>query len=545
MPSPFNPGTTDFRQGDRVGRLLSADYQNALKKMANQQGQEYAGYEGNIPQDVVLTQLPIQIRIMDRTRLSDGTFQFDWNLVNVNDPTNTTFPIQNDASKYDSTVLGIYAFNLSNDPHVPIDGSCVVRAYYNDAGTQLIFNWQAAYFTLARATAAAAVNAALPWEEVSQVSNGTLDLFPGGLTGNTTVNQAFEANGQAVANQTVGILARGYSAGGVRVTVVETVAGIYATLVHCEQTIVIENATGGDFGLIIEGTPTGPIPFDGNATDVKTAIDAALIIARPTTLPTVTVTGAGTTGSPFLVIFSDYDQYEPMAADIRELKTTQKWIFIAPGTGNGTVSTVDYLRASITDNTFFPYYSGSVQFQPSGAAITIVPNSLWDIRNGRRLANGTLVLAHRAELLSFSTSVTRTSGNASTNETYQFLFSNASGNFTLTFHDNGSLGNETTDPIDVGASASTFNTTVLAGVPFLTYGNASLAQTASINSYNFTLNKPNANVTTWTINTANLSGRQLWMFEGLPTQSNVTVVTNVTCVGGSVTGTTTVIPVDN
>ncbi len=74
------------------------------------------------------------------------------------------------------------------------------------------------------------------------------------------------------------------------------------------EAIVISGATSGNFNLIFNGTQTGNIAFGATAVQVQAALNALGNIGNPVSpasspLPYVTVDGAGTSASPYVVTF--------------------------------------------------------------------------------------------------------------------------------------------------------------------------------------------------------------------------------------------------
>jgi len=398
MPSPFDTGTFPFRRGDRPGRLLDRDYQNALMRMAAQTGQHFAGFEGLIPPDYQLQDETLRIRILGRTTLADGTFQYAWQRVRVQDVTNSSLsnPLQMDDTNVDSTLQGIYAYCITNSPDVPYDGSAVVEAVYGGAGNFLFFTWPQREWAIGRATATVTAGNPIPWEELSQNANGSLSVFTGGLSGTTSANPAYCTSD--VANQTIGILKRGYAAGGARVKVSLTQAADVDTFLHCTQEVYVANASGGTFALYLEGTASASLPYNLTSVDLASALDAVLSSQFGLGAPTVTVTGSGTSGSPFNITFSDYIQRSPMQADIRNLKTTQQWIFFPGGGGGNVTATPDYVVVDITAASP-PYYAWTLAVAPEGytgpSAGNLTVDTAWDVMGQRPYSVGERAIAHK------------------------------------------------------------------------------------------------------------------------------------------------------
>ena len=80
-------------------------------------------------------------------------------------------------------------------------------------------------------------------------------------------------------------------------TVTETTAG--ANAVKEVTTVDRGGASGGTFTLTVAGQTTSGIAFDANSATVDTAVQAL------STVTATTVTGAGTTGDPWIITFDD------------------------------------------------------------------------------------------------------------------------------------------------------------------------------------------------------------------------------------------------
>ncbi len=141
---------------------------------------------------------------------------------------------------------------------------------------------------------------------------------------------------------------------------------------------VDNNASGGDFTLTFDGQTTGTIAFDASAGTVDTAITALSNVVS------VTVTGVGDGGDPWVVTFTD-----PGGQDVAEMTATDN---LTGGTATTNIATttagvanVDEIQSlynNADSGTFTITYSGQTTAATAfDAAASVVDTNLTALSN--------------------------------------------------------------------------------------------------------------------------------------------------------------------
>jgi hypothetical protein len=241
------------------------------------------------------------------------------------------------------------AFERSNNPAVPVDGSAIVELYIGPTGSWL-FDWTET--TVYAQLYAEGSPGFYAWHEEYPTAGGT---FGQSLRSGTSVaNFAHEINGiqGLTANGPINaILFRSHCSGYPVVQVLMLVPGDNL-LTQEIQTISISNAIGGTFTLAYDNgdptdsayvqnfTSTYPLAFNCADSDVETAL-------RGVGASGVRVAGAGTLADPFMVTFADTVPRLLMGADSSNLQSDQEWAFIGSAVAESSLAVAEWTTTEI------------------------------------------------------------------------------------------------------------------------------------------------------------------------------------------------------
>lgn len=218
------------------------------------------------------------------------------------------------------------AYEESANPFVPIDGTAIVelRPGTGGAGYMLFSYPTRPRFARITGNGLLSGNYVYSWVEIYPTGdfNAWSDV-PGGLSGTTTVNEAYEIND--VEGVPVGTRVRiwqGYLSGGAPIVRVRRPQAGDGNTVREQHSIVTENLAGGTYTLTFEGQTTSALAHSANAATIEAALEAL------SNLTNVTVTGTGTSADPFVVEYQDnFNSHDVLTPDLAAIKNSQDWLF--------------------------------------------------------------------------------------------------------------------------------------------------------------------------------------------------------------------------
>ena len=235
----------------------------------------------------------------------------------------------------DSPEPTFYAYEVNSNPSVPIDGTAVVWCWLSEFTGKWTFDYEyrmvyAKVGVLNGATGGDPYG--YSWVEQMPQEDGAWadrpDGYSGSHNGTVTYNPLYELNRSiSVPEDTIVIANRSYSQCRAEVVITRIQAGLPPALREI-QSIKVLRAIGGTFTLTftyLQSTyTTGNIAWNANAAAVQAALEAITVPGAGG----VTVSGAGTEASPFIVTFIfDFNPWPLLIADFSLLKNTQEWVF--------------------------------------------------------------------------------------------------------------------------------------------------------------------------------------------------------------------------
>lgn len=467
MPSPF--GTErDFKKGQSLFRVFDVGFLNAVREAVIQVTKGNVGSYGteglNLP-EYEPAQPPMYARPLNITLGSDGVPHYTWQRVSqANMACGTGWT---DDFNANTESVPIDAFNLTLNPDVPIDGSTVVALVPGEAAEQLLFGYPQRESVCVEVDAFNATTRRISWHEIAHTGGSNFTTRTGGISGNTALNWAIDPNNGTISAGARGLVKRGYVTGGVRVYVNLVAAGQYGSSpTHCVQNITVQNAANGTFSLTLGPDTTSAVAYNVGNASLQTAINALA------SSPAVTVTGLGTNAVPFHVTFGDYQSWPVFDTDLRNLKSTQEWMFFPSspaiveanqtllgryGPGNGTPQNI-----TIGSGLSLDVANATLNASPSG--ISEINQTLLGRYAGTTGSPQNVTIGDNLVLYSNGTLSASSSGISEINATILGRFAGSTGspqNVTLgnslILYSNGTLGYDRWDIpsyLTVGANAA-------------------------------------------------------------------------------------------
>lgn len=516
MPSPFG-SHPDFVKGKRtpISQVISADFLQGVKEGIERCYRMNIGSFGtegfNLPEYEPSTPPLFARPIATSMNSTTGVASYTCQMISF-ESVGTTGTLSRDVAGGDLSTFTL----VSPNPDIPVDGTAMIRLQPGLAAEQFVADYPQRDAVLAKVTEYDSGTGRIGFTEMYHAGNLTFAGRAGGIGGTTSLNYAIEPNAGLVTIGELGVVRRGYVPGGLRVKVTPTAPGDLDTASHNTQEIAIEHAGGGTFRLELEGYTTSALAYTVGAAALEAAIEALPNVVAATT--GVSVTGSGTTVSPFVVEFDDYTGWSSFTANTTLTNNLQQWLWIKGGgstsytsitatTVNTTILNATTILTTIINGNTTTWTTGNIynldvieNFYASGNAYMMIQNTLVDwfpylyatidgnsgngtyygtqvepdvlpawwvpgplefnvlkeMNQNADVPTGKEVVIFAGDLLAntINVTVTRSGGGGTTTAVQTLMYQAASGLFGMSF------AGETTANIAIGATAATLKSAV-------------------------------------------------------------------------------------